>query len=110
MPYNGCLRVTEAYSRGSREKGEITQKHTLGSMHHRTQGVDKKPITTYLLAVEMAYYFRDMRHGALPSSDFAQLPHIARVDMIGRKSGSRTSAKMHAYEAICAHARHVSGN
>lgn len=44
MPYNGCLRVTEAYSRGSREKGEITQKHTLeslGSMHCRTQGVDK---------------------------------------------------------------------
>jgi hypothetical protein len=42
---NSCLRVAEAYSGGSRKKGEITQKHTLealGSMHRRTQGVDKR--------------------------------------------------------------------
>ena len=66
---------------------------TLGSGLPDTRS-GQEPITTYLSAVAMACYLRNMSHYCRhrPIRHSCRTTHIARVDMVGRKSASRTSA------------------
>jgi hypothetical protein len=86
-----------------RRKEEILSQHTLetlGSVDCRAPGADERRLRPTFWLSNGVLLSKSEPSLQSSSSDSTQLPHIARVAMIGRKSDSRTSASKRYDEAF----------